>query len=70
MVDQVIDWANNNQGFVAILLFIFAIAVGILGYFIKRFILRDRSGKNLIQKQKSSNNSTNIQAGRDINVPK
>jgi len=70
MVDQLINWANNNQGVVAILLSIFVIAVGILGYFIRRFILRDRSGKTLIQKQKGGDNSTNIQAGRDINVPK
>ena len=70
MIDQLINWANNNQGVVAILLFIFAVVVGILGYFIRRFILRDRSGKTLIQKQKGGDNSTNIQAGRDINVPK
>lgn len=70
MIDQLINWANNNQGVVAILLFIFAVAVGILGYFIRRFILRDRSGKTLTQKQKGGDNSTNIQAGRDINVPK
>lgn len=70
MIDQLINWANNNQGVVAILLFIFTIIVGILGYFIRRFILRDRSGKTLIQKQKGGDNSTNIQAGRDINIPK
>jgi len=70
MVERLINWANNNQGFVAILLFIFAVAIGILGYFIRRFILRDRSGKTLTQKQKGGDNSTNIQAGRDINVPK
>lgn len=70
MIDQLINWANNNQGVVAILLFIFTITVGILGYFIRRFILRDRSGKTLIQKQKGGDNSTNIQAGRDINIPK
>jgi len=70
MIDQFIDWANNNQGFVAILLSIFAVAFSILGYFIRRFILRDRSRKTLIQKQKGGDNSTNIQAGRDINVPK
>lgn len=70
MVDQLINWANNNQGVVAILLFIFAIIVGILGYFIRRFILHDRSGKTLTQKQKGCNDSTNIQAGRDVNVSK
>lgn len=70
MVDQLINWANNNQGVVAILLFIFAVVVGILGYFIRRFIFCDRSGKTLTQKQKGGDNSTNIQAGRDINVPK
>ncbi|OGZ74114.1 MAG: hypothetical protein A2908_03455 [Candidatus Staskawiczbacteria bacterium RIFCSPLOWO2_01_FULL_38_12b] len=70
MIFKFINWANNNQGFVAILLFLFSTAVGISGFFIRRFILRDRFGKSLIQKQKGGDNSTNIQAGRDINVPK
>lgn len=70
MIGQLINWANNNQGVVAILLSIIVIVVGILGYFIRRFILHDRSGKTLIQKQKGGDNSTNIQAGRDINIPK
>ena len=70
MIDQFFDWANNNQGVVAILLAIFVIIIGILGYLIKRYILGDRSGKTLIQKQKGGDNSTNIQTGRDINIPK
>lgn len=70
MVDQLINWANNNPGFVAILLFIIAIPISILGYFIKRLTLRDRSGKTLIQKQKGGDNSTNIQTGRDTNTRK
>lgn len=70
MLGQITNWANNNQGLVAILLFIFAIFVAIIGYFIKRFLFGDRSSKTLVQKQKGGDNSTNIQAGRDINVPK
>lgn len=66
MVEQIIDLANNNQGLIAILIFI----LGIVGYLLKRFLFSDRSGNTSIQKQKGGNNSTNIQAGRDINVPK
>jgi hypothetical protein len=66
MIDQFFGWANNNQGVVAILLFL----LGVLSYFIRRLILKERSGKTLIQKQKGGDNSTNIQAGRDINIPK
>jgi len=70
MVGNLFDWANNNEGIVAILLFILTIIVGVLGYFIRRFILRERLSKTLNQKQKSGDNSTNIQAGRDVNIPK
>ena len=70
MIGNLFNWANNNEGIVAILLFILTIIVGISGYFIRRFILRERLSKTLNQKQKSGDNSTNIQAGRDVNIPK
>lgn len=66
MIGNLFDWINNNEGVVAISLFL----LGVLGYFIRRWILKDRSGKTLVQKQRGGDNSTNIQAGRDINVPK
>jgi hypothetical protein len=44
--------------------------VTFIGYLFRRFLLNDRPGKRLSQKQKSGDNSTNIQAGRDINTPK
>lgn len=43
--------------------------VTVIGYLAKRFLFSDRSGKTLVQKQKSGDKSTNIQAGRDINTP-
>jgi Na+-transporting methylmalonyl-CoA/oxaloacetate decarboxylase gamma subunit len=70
MIDSLFVWANNNQGVVAILLFVLATLLAILGYFIKRWFSKRRSEKTLIQKQKGGDNSTNIQAGRDINLPK
>lgn len=70
MNDQFSIWANDNQGVVAITLFILATLLAILGYFIKRWFFKKRSEKTIIQKQKSGDNSTNIQAGRDINFPK
>jgi len=66
MIDYLFTWANNNQGVVAISIFM----LGILGYFIRRWFLKSRSEKTLIQKQKSGDNSTNIQAGRDVDFHK
>lgn len=64
MKQQLINWFNNNSGLVAVLIFL----AGILGYFLKRLFFKDRSRKNLKQKQKSGNDSTNLQSGRDINI--
>lgn len=67
-INNLSTWANNNQGVVAILLFILATLLAILGYFIRRWFLKKRSEKTITQKQKGGDNSTNIQAGRDINI--
>lgn len=66
----IISWTNDNQGPVAILIFIGTTILIVIGFFIKRFLFGNRSDKTLIQKQKGGDNSKNIQAGRDINIPK
>lgn len=56
------NWANENQGLVAIIIF----ALGVIGFFIKKIFFSE-TGKTHIQKQKSGDNSVNIQSGRDTN---
>lgn len=58
----IIDWANQNQGLIAIGIFV----LGVIGFFIKRLFFSE-TGKTHIQKQKSGDNSANIQSGRDTN---
>lgn len=70
LLDQFINWADSHPGAVAILVFVLGVFVAITGYFFKKFIFKDQAGKNFTQKQKSGDNSTNSQAGRDINVSK
>lgn len=55
-------WANENQGLIAIAVFI----LGVIGFFIKKLFFSETS-KTHIQKQKSGDNSLNIQSGRDTN---
>lgn len=64
MIQQIIDWINNNQGIIAVLVSL----IGAVGYLLKRLFFKDWPGKNLKQKQKGGNDSTNLQSGRDINI--
>jgi hypothetical protein len=59
---EISNWANNNQGLIAIGIFI----LGIIGFLIKKIFFSE-SQKTYIQKQKSGGNSLNIQSGRDTN---
>lgn len=61
-IHTIINWANENQGLIAISIFI----LGILGFFIKKLLFSE-DRKSHIQKQKSGDNSVNIQSGRDTN---
>lgn len=65
-----IDWLNNNPGIVAIGIFVGGTILTILGFFIKKWLFSKRASKILIQKQRSGDGSTNLQAGRDINIRK
>lgn len=57
-----INYINENQGLVAVGIFI----LGIIGFFIKKLFFQETT-KTHIQKQKSGDNSVNIQSGRDTN---
>ena len=61
-IQSITSWLNENQGIIAISNFI----LGIIGFFIKK-LLFSSDGKNHIQKQKSGDNSLNIQSGKDTN---
>ena len=61
-IQIITDWANQNQGLIAIVIFF----LGVIGFFIKKLFFSE-STKTHIQKQKSGNNSVNIQSGRDTN---
>ena len=56
------NWTNENQGLVTIIIF----ALGVIGSFIKKIFFSETE-KTHIQKQKSGDNSVNIQSGRDTN---
>lgn len=56
------NWINQNQGLLAIILFLF----GGVGFFIKKLFFSDTS-RSQIQKQKAGDNSVNIQSGKDTN---
>lgn len=58
-----IDYLNNNPGVVAIALFV----LGIIGFFLKRFLFRTPEKNFILQKQKSGDGTVNIQSGRDTN---
>ena len=62
---QFVELLNKNQGLVAVSIFI----LGIIGFFIKKYFF-GVSKQKIIQKQKSGDNSVNIQAGRDIKYDK
>jgi len=62
LIQTITTWANENQGLIAIGIFI----LGVVGFFIKKLLFSE-NGKTHIQKQKSGDNSTNIQSGRDTN---
>lgn len=64
------DWANQNQGFLAIILFLLALLIGWITGFFKWFFGKFNKKTPMIMKsnQKSGDDSTNFQAGRDINV--
>lgn len=59
---KIIEVLNNNQGVVAVSIFI----LGIAGFLLKR-LLFSTSQTSLSQKQKSGDNTVNIQSGRDTN---
>lgn len=61
-IHAITNWANQNQGLIAIGIFI----LGVIGFFIKKLLFSEK-GKTHIQKQKSGDNSLNIQSGRDTN---
>ncbi|MBP9714868.1 MAG: hypothetical protein KBD52_00025 [Candidatus Pacebacteria bacterium] len=61
-LSTIIDWVNQNQGIVAVAIFV----LGIIGFLIKKLFFSE-NGKTHIQKQKSGDNSVNIQSGRDTN---
>lgn len=61
-IQTITDWANQNQGLIAISIFI----LGVIGFFIKKLFFSEK-GKTHIQKQKSGDNSVNVQSGRDTN---
>lgn len=56
------NWVNENQGLVAVGIFL----LGVIGFFIKKLFFSETK-KTHIQKQKSGDNSVNIQSGRDTN---
>jgi hypothetical protein len=61
MIQSMIHFLNENQGLIAVGIFL----LGIIGFFIKRLFFSNSETK-LSQKQKSGDNSSNVQAGRDI----
>lgn len=61
-IAKITKWLNENQGLVAVGMFI----LGIIGFFIKKLFF-SVAGKTYIQKQRSGANSLNIQSGRDTN---
>ncbi len=61
-IQSITNWVNQNQGLVAIGIFV----LGVIGFFIKK-LLFSGDGKTHIKKQKSGNDSINIQSGRDTN---
>lgn len=58
------EFLNANEGVIAAIGVIVSIAIAIIGFFINKNITK------IIQKQKSGDNSTNNQAGGDINIKK
>lgn len=57
-----IEFLNANEGVIAMIGVIVSIVIAILGFFINKNIVK------ISQKQKSGDNSTNNQAGGDINI--
>lgn len=57
-----IIWVNENQGVVAIGIFM----LGVIGFFIRKLLFPETT-RTYMQKQKSGDNSVNIQSGKDIN---
>lgn len=62
MLEGIISYINGNQGLVTVVLFV----LSIMGFLIKKLFFSE-TGKTNIQKQKSGDNSVNIQSGRDTN---
>ncbi|MDO8640673.1 MAG: hypothetical protein Q7R33_03950 [Nitrosarchaeum sp.] len=62
MLENIVNNINENQGLVAAGIFV----LGIIGFLIKKFLFSE-TGKTNVQKQKSGDNSLNIQSGRDTN---
>lgn len=62
IINTITTWANGNQGLIAIGIFI----LGAIGFVIKKLFFSE-NGKTHIQKQKSGDNSVNIQSGKDTN---
>ena len=62
VLKHIADFTNENQGLVTVGIFF----LGIIGFFIKKLFFSENQ-KTCIQKQKSGNNSINIQSGRDTN---
>jgi hypothetical protein len=61
MLDKLINYLNQNQGLIAVCIFI----LGIIGFCAQRLLFSE-ARKNSIQKLKSGDNSINIQSGRDV----
>ena len=59
-----IEFLNNIQGLIAVIGVMVSIAIAIIGFCINKNIVK------ISQKQKSGDNSTNNQAGGDINIKK
>lgn len=61
-IQSITSWVNQNPGIITVGIFI----LGIIGFFIKKILFSSDEQKR-IQKQKSGDNSVNIQSGRDTN---
>jgi hypothetical protein len=75
-ISTIKDWANQNEGFLAVILFLLPLIVALIirssKWFLKKFSNRVATGQNFLVgnktfTQKSGKNSTNIQ-GEDITL--
>lgn len=57
-----VNFLNSNEGVIAMIGVIISIVIAILGFYINKNVAK------ISQKQKSGDNSTNNQAGGNINI--